>query len=91
MQASTPDGKPAYPSMSAAVRSVVAKSGVVGLWGGVGPNVLRAAFLTASQLPSYDHSKHLLLGTGWSWVREGLLLHTVCSMVAGVVSATSRF
>lgn len=89
MQASTPDFKPVYPSMTAAVRTVVAKSGYIGLWAGVGPNVLRAAMLTASQLPSYDHSKHLLFQTGWGWVREGLLLHTVCSMIAGVVSATS--
>lgn len=88
MQASTPDGRPIYSSMRVAVATVVAQSGVKGLWAGVWPNVVRAAGVTASQLPSYDHSKHLLFQTGWSWVEEGMPLHIVCSMIAGVVSAT---
>ncbi|KAI9019068.1 mitochondrial substrate carrier family protein [Hyaloraphidium curvatum] len=87
MQALTPTGKPVHPSMAAAVRTIVARSGVPGLWAGVGPNSLRAMFLTASQLPSYDHTKHLLLQSGFSWAKEGLPLHAVCSMVAGFVSS----
>jgi len=52
------------------------------------PTVQRACILTGTQIPSYDHSKHMLL----EWVghdRDGLLVHFVCSMFAGLVCSTS--
>eukprot|EP00929_Paragymnodinium_shiwhaense_P005574 TRINITY_DN10773_c0_g2_i2.p1 TRINITY_DN10773_c0_g2~~TRINITY_DN10773_c0_g2_i2.p1 ORF type:complete len:1052 (-),score=153.95 TRINITY_DN10773_c0_g2_i2:687-3842(-) len=60
-------------------------NGITGLWRGSAPTVQRAALLTASQVPSYDHTKHTLLNTGV--LREGYVCHFFSSMVAGVVAA----
>jgi hypothetical protein len=49
------------------------------------------AILTGTQLPSYDHTKYLLLNLGWSWVEEGFGLHVMASMVAGVMEATGDY
>ena len=46
------------------------------------PTTQRACFLTGSQLPSYDHFKHLMLRHGW--MEEGKPLHFLSSMVAGM-------
>jgi len=48
--------------------------GLSGLYRGVGPTTQRAALLTAAQLPSYDHSKHLLLNIG-VFQRDGPHVH----------------
>lgn len=37
------------------------EGGVAALYRGVWPTTVRAAILTASQLPVYDHTKHMLL------------------------------
>ena len=65
---------------------IVRREGVLGLWRGVGPTVQRAAIITASQIPSYDHTKHTLLNN--QYMHEGFRLHLVSSMVAGLVCAT---
>ena len=41
--------------------------------------------LICSQIPSYDHTKHTVLNTGW--MKEGPALHIVSSMVAGFMAA----
>jgi hypothetical protein len=61
------------------------EGGIRGLYQGMGPNVQRAALLTASQVGTYDHAKHTLLNAGW--FTEGLGLHAAASMVAGVAAA----
>jgi len=66
------------------------EGGVRGLYRGVGPTTLRAAMLTATQLPTYDHAKYVLTthpATAGRF-RESDVLHFVCSMVAGVACAT---
>ncbi|CAJ1341855.1 unnamed protein product [Effrenium voratum] len=72
-------------SVTAALRSIYQQAGLVGLWRGAGPTVQRAALLTASQVPSYDHAKHKLLDAGL--LKEGYFCHFSCSMLAGVVAA----
>jgi len=62
----------------------LAARGVVGLWTGSMPTILRAALLTASQIPTYDHVKHSLLRAGF---QDGYQLHFGSSMIAGVVAA----
>ncbi|KAL4443483.1 hypothetical protein ABPG75_011220 [Micractinium tetrahymenae] len=65
------------------------EGGLPGLYRGVWPTTVRAAILTASQLPVYDHTKHLLLShpATAGHVKEGPGLHFVCSMVAGFACA----
>ncbi|KAJ1334590.1 hypothetical protein BSLG_007745 [Batrachochytrium salamandrivorans] len=69
------------------VMGIVRSEGLRGLYRGVGPTTQRAIILTASQLPSYDHSKRTLLDSGY--FREGIITHFVCSMFAGFVCATT--
>lgn len=81
-----PGGRAAYSSVREALREVVQDGGgLKGLWRGSLPTVQRAALLTASQVPSYDHVKHHLVDG--DYMREGYLCHFLCSMVAGVVAA----
>ncbi|EQC35637.1 hypothetical protein SDRG_06921 [Saprolegnia diclina VS20] len=75
-----------YNSVRSAVEDIVAHDGVKGLWKGVGPTMKRAALLTASQIPTYDHAKHTLLNN--EIMEEGFALHAVCSMLAGFMAAT---
>ena len=66
-------------------QQVFRAEGLRGLYRGVGPTTQRAAMLTATQVPSYDHTKHTLLNAGL--FEEGLALHAVSSMIAGVTTA----
>ena len=85
MQALPKSGRETYPSVPAALAAIWREGGVGGLWRGTVPTVQRATLLTASQVPAYDHVKHLMLEGGH--MREGYLCHFFCSMVAGVVAA----
>ncbi|XP_020895834.1 mitochondrial substrate carrier family protein ucpB isoform X2 [Exaiptasia diaphana] len=79
-------GQPArYRSTFQAFAVIVREEGVRGLWTGVGPTVQRAAILTATQIPSYDHTKHTLINH--KIMKEGPPLHVVSSFVAGLVAA----
>ncbi|KAJ0265012.1 Mitochondrial substrate carrier family protein [Hirschfeldia incana] len=68
----------------AEVREIVSKEGIGALWKGVGPAMVRAAALTASQLATYDETKRILVKR--TSLEEGFHLHLCSSMVAGVVS-----
>ncbi|CAM1310879.1 Uncharacterised protein r2_g2119 [Pycnogonum litorale] len=81
-----PEQIPRYPSTFSAFAMICRTEGLFGLWRGVGPTVKRAALLTATQIPSYDHSKHFILNAGF--LEEGYLLHVICSMFAGFMTAT---
>lgn len=74
-----------YSSTSRAFYEIYKVEGMRGLYAGVVPTVLRAAVLTATQIPTYDHTKHALLNRGW--MQEGAQLHIVCSMIAGLMTA----
>lgn len=80
-----PGEQPRYPSTFSAFKTIAAKEGVKGLWRGVGATVKRAAIVTGTQIPSYDHLKHSLLNYGL--MSEGLRLHMVSSMGAGLAVA----
>lgn len=68
----------------AEVREIVSKEGIGALWKGVGPAMVRAAALTASQLATYDETKRILVKR--TSLEEGFHLHLCSSVVAGVVS-----
>lgn len=76
-----------YKNTWTAVREIFNQSGIRGLYIGVGPTVKRAAILTATQIPAYDHSKHLMLNSGL--MSEGIPLHITASMIAGFFAALS--
>lgn len=51
------------------------EGGLRGLYRGVGPTACRAAILTATQLASYDHSKHLI--RKYELLPDGPAVHVV--------------
>ncbi|XP_065659707.1 mitochondrial substrate carrier family protein ucpB [Hydra vulgaris] len=77
--------KPRYNSTFSAFRDILKTEGVRGLWKGVVPTVIRASILTASQIPTYDHTKCLVLRN--NIMDDGLRLHFVASMFSGLVTA----
>ncbi|KAF9327858.1 hypothetical protein BG006_008904 [Podila minutissima] len=76
-----------------ACRSIYVEEGIPGLYRGVVPTAARAMVVTASQLASYDTTKHWLLklkdSKGELQFREGYLVHFVASTVAGLVCSIS--
>ncbi|KAG0019691.1 hypothetical protein BGZ81_009627 [Podila clonocystis] len=93
LQAFWPSGKPRYNSIADACRSIYVEEGIPGLYRGVVPTAARAMVVTASQLASYDTTKHWLLklkdSKGELQFREGYLVHFVASTVAGLVCSIS--
>lgn len=53
-----PGVKPRYRNTFHAFFTIIKHDGVLGLWRGVGPTVKRAAILSATQIPAYDHTKN---------------------------------
>lgn len=81
-------GKPLrYKNTFQAFAAIVRDEGFRGLWTGVGPTVQRAAILTATQIPSYDHMKHTLINH--EIMKEGVPLHIVSSFTAGFFAAST--
>eukprot|EP00930_Biecheleria_cincta_P085311 TRINITY_DN74703_c0_g1_i1.p1 TRINITY_DN74703_c0_g1~~TRINITY_DN74703_c0_g1_i1.p1 ORF type:complete len:301 (+),score=42.06 TRINITY_DN74703_c0_g1_i1:96-998(+) len=75
-----------YSSVLAAIREISREGGSVrSLWRGAGPTVQRASLLTASQVPSYDHMKHLIIDN--NYMHDGYACHFLCCMGAGVIAA----
>ncbi|WCJ21431.1 Mitochondrial substrate carrier family protein [Euphorbia peplus] len=68
----------------AEMRKIVSEEGIRALWKGVGPAVVRASALTASQLATYDETKQVLIRS--TPLEEGFYLHLLSSTVAGAVS-----
>eukprot|EP00195_Chlamydomonas_chlamydogama_P006491 CAMPEP_0202901760 /NCGR_PEP_ID=MMETSP1392-20130828/14521_1 /ASSEMBLY_ACC=CAM_ASM_000868 /TAXON_ID=225041 /ORGANISM="Chlamydomonas chlamydogama, Strain SAG 11-48b" /LENGTH=313 /DNA_ID=CAMNT_0049588371 /DNA_START=335 /DNA_END=1276 /DNA_ORIENTATION=+ len=78
---------PGAPNTSMGViRHVVNADGVVGLWKGAMPGLVRSAILTAAQCATYDEVKRAVMQqTGW---KDSIELHLVSSMIAGLVTTT---
>lgn len=68
-----------------AFATIARTEGLRGLYRGVGPTMQRAAILNAAQIPSYDHTKYVLVKAGV--MHEGIACHLVSSMTAGLVTA----
>lgn len=68
------------------VRSIVRTDGIIGLWAGAVPGLIRASVLTASQCVSYDESKRFI--RSYFRIQDGILLHLSSSMLAGLVTTT---
>ncbi|EDO34326.1 predicted protein [Nematostella vectensis] len=73
-----------YKNMFHAFYKIAKKEGFLGLWTGMKPTVKRAACISGTQIPTYDHTKHLLLNA--ELMREGVALHLASALVAGFVA-----
>ncbi|ETW08810.1 hypothetical protein, variant 2 [Aphanomyces invadans] len=70
-----------------AIRQIVAKDGVLGLYRGVNGAIPRVAVGSAAQLSTYASSKHLVLSTGL--VEDGVWCHLAASLVTGLAVTTA--
>lgn len=77
---------PQYNGAVGAITHIVRAEGVLGLWRGVQPSMMRSAILTATQAATYDEAKrHVLKITG---MKEGVQTHLGCSLLTGLVTTT---
>ncbi|KAI0684464.1 mitochondrial carrier [Cytidiella melzeri] len=75
-----------YKNCFDALFRMVREEGTSSLMRGVGPNVVRAVLMNASQLASYDFFKAELLKT--SYFEDNIFCHTAASFAAGTVATT---
>lgn len=69
-----------------ALTHIVRSEGILGLWKGVQPSMLRSAVLTASQAATYDEAKRQVKKITGS--EEGFRTHLGCSLLTGLVTTT---
>ncbi|XP_022101204.1 mitochondrial substrate carrier family protein ucpB-like [Acanthaster planci] len=79
--------QPRYRGFTHAFTDILRKEGFRGLYRGTSPTVQRAVIVTATQVPTYDHTKHTILNHGW--MMEGPALHIVSAMTAGFMCAVT--
>eukprot|EP00940_MAST-03C_sp_MAST-3C-sp2_P002143 g2143.t1 len=79
--------RPTYANTLQAFHAIFKEQGVVGLYRGIGPTMMRAAMIASGQLASYDHTKHTLKSNGI--VQDGVALHVFASVVAGLCATTA--
>ena len=81
-----PEQRYNYTSVGNGLARIVREEGVLNLWRGSQPTIVRAMLVTAAQLGAYDQFKYLLLGR-YKLFSDGLALHIVASFGAGFVAA----
>ncbi|KAI8466412.1 MAG: mitochondrial carrier domain-containing protein [Monoraphidium minutum] len=73
-------------STMAVVRDVVARDGLLGLYRGATPGVVRSSILTATQCATYDTAKRAVMANfGWG---DGLQTQLVTGLATGLASTT---
>ena len=78
------DQRRGYKNVFDALKRVVVEEGVLTLWRGTGPTVLRAMALNAAQLASYSQAKELLVRLGG--LHDGVGLHLAASLCSGFIA-----
>jgi solute carrier family 25 oxoglutarate transporter 11 len=76
-----------YKNVFDALYRITTEEGVLTLWRGCGPTVVRAMVVNAAQLASYSQAKQLVLSTGY--FKENILLHFIASMISGLVTTAA--
>lgn len=75
-----------YKSAVNAYVQIVKKEGVLALWTGLFPNILRNSFMNAAAMATYDSIKQYILDN--KLLEDGKLCHCACGWLTGTVSAT---
>lgn len=87
-QATMPNETQPYRNTAHALKTIYQQQGFAGLYRGWMVTSSRAAVLTSAQLGTYDSIKHnFLIKT--MHMKEGIVLHFACSMIAGIVTTTA--
>lgn len=75
--------RPRYSGVFNAYATIVRTEGVLGLWTGLGPAIMRNSIINATELASYEQSKEYLRANGMS---DGLPLHLASATAAGLAA-----
>jgi len=73
-----------YRNVFDAVMRISREEGVLTLWRGCGPTVVRAMVVNAAQLSTYSQAKQVILSTGY--VGDNIACHFVASMISGLAT-----
>lgn len=68
-------------------RSLVSRHGLVGLYRGVGPNMLRASIITTCHVGTYDSAKQYIIRNA-NIPQDSVLLWTMCGFMSALVTTT---
>lgn len=82
-----PEQRRGYKNVFDALIRVVREEGLLTLWRGAGPTVVRAMVLNAAQLASYSQAKEMLMATGI--FKEGVPLHLIASLCSGFIATAA--
>ncbi|RDX56323.1 dicarboxylic acid transporter [Lentinus brumalis] len=87
-----PEQRYNYRNAVSGLVTLVREEGVHGLFRGIGTNLTRAVLMNGSQVGSYDLFKQMLLRNKLPLVdyqlQDGLLLHSIASVLAGTFATT---
>ena len=78
------DKRRGYKNAFDALARISREEGVLTLWRGATPTVIRACVLNATQLASYSQAKEML--QSYFKLRDGIPLHTGASLISGLLS-----
>ncbi|CAJ0585635.1 unnamed protein product, partial [Mesorhabditis spiculigera] len=73
-----------YKNVFDALLRTVREEGVLTLWRGCGPTVIRAMVVNAAQLATYSQAKQAFLDSGY--VKDGIFCHFLASMCSGLAT-----
>lgn len=76
-----------YKNVFNALYRITSEEGVLTLWRGCLPTVVRAMVVNAAQLASYSQAKQLVLSTGY--FKDNILLHFIASMISGLITTAA--
>lgn len=81
------DQRRGYKNVFDAFRRIISEEGVVHLWNGAGPTIMRACALNVAQLVTYDEAKERLTKT-WGKENDKKILFSA-SMISAVATSTA--
>ncbi|CAH1772442.1 unnamed protein product [Owenia fusiformis] len=76
-----------YTSAFNALSRITSEEGILTLWRGAGPTMVRAMVVNAAQLASYSQAKQTLKSTGY--FGDNIFLHFCASMISGLVTTAA--
>lgn len=76
-----------YKNVFNALYRITSEEGILTLWRGCLPTVVRAMVVNAAQLASYSQAKQIVLSTGY--FKDNILLHFIASMISGLITTAA--
>lgn len=81
--AAAPAQRRGYRNIGDALVRIAREEGVLGLWSGASPTIVRSMVANCVQLGTYDQAKEIYSGLGFRWLQDGVGLHVAASTTSG--------